>query len=341
MGITLLQMSKVDPTTLKLDRRSTILLQATKRPTELQEKSISGFEEYVPFLASINLTLFDFSTIVDRFVSSSHADHSHNSPGMDALRGGFGTVGSIIRARSMRKSIISGTGPASPVEQWRQRHPYANSTAEEPPRDSTIFMQRHQLYDKPVPGRAQSSLSLGTQESGDDISLKSQTPKRGHKSIKFGDQDTRHFYPQPGTPGEARHDWVIKGDPSARDSARDSYASTPDTTAGGSSRFAGEQPTPKSQKAIRPLPNPKVAFDPFEDARFRGGSGGSAAELDRGADSASEDSHNMRRDEEVPLTASLHKGYPSSGHADDDREESFGLVGQAPDSVRLVQPRNR
>jgi hypothetical protein len=71
MGITLLQMSKVDPTTLKLDRRSTILLQATKRPTELQEKSISGFEEYVPFLVSMILTLLDFSTIVDRFVSSS------------------------------------------------------------------------------------------------------------------------------------------------------------------------------------------------------------------------------------------------------------------------------
>lgn len=52
MGITLLQMSKVDPTTLKLDRRSTILLQATRRPTELQEKSITGYEEYVLLVGS-------------------------------------------------------------------------------------------------------------------------------------------------------------------------------------------------------------------------------------------------------------------------------------------------
>jgi hypothetical protein len=331
----------VDPTTLKLDRRSTILLQATKRPTELQEKSISGFEEYVPFLVSIILT--SQPSLIGLFPSS-HADHSRNSPGMDALRGGFGTVGSIIRARSMRKSIISGTGPMSPaVEEWRQRHPYANSSADDTPRDSTIFisgMQRHQLYDKPVPGRAQSALSLGTQGSGDDISLKSQTPKRGHKSIKFGDQDTRHFYPQPGTPGDVRHDWVIKGDPYAQDFSRDSYASTTDPTAGGSSRFAGQPSTPQSQKAIRPLPNPKVPFDPFEDPRFRPGSGGSAAELDRGAESASEEGP-THKDEEVPLTASLHKGYPHSGHADDDREESFGLVGHSTDSVRLVQPRHQ
>jgi len=45
LGITILQMSKVDPTTLKLDRRSTLLLQANRQHTELQEKSISGFEE--------------------------------------------------------------------------------------------------------------------------------------------------------------------------------------------------------------------------------------------------------------------------------------------------------
>lgn len=43
-------MSKVDPTTLtKLDRRSTILLQAARRPTELQEKSVAGYEEWVNF----------------------------------------------------------------------------------------------------------------------------------------------------------------------------------------------------------------------------------------------------------------------------------------------------
>ena len=64
-------MSKVDPTQFtKLDRRSTILFQAARKQTEaVEEKFPSGVEE----------------------------------PGIDTLRGSFGTVGSIIRARSARR----------------------------------------------------------------------------------------------------------------------------------------------------------------------------------------------------------------------------------------------
>lgn len=73
LGITLLQMSKVDPTSLsKLDRKSTILLQASKQHTEEAEKGqVTALED----------------------------------PGMDALRGGFGAVGSIIRARSVSRRM--------------------------------------------------------------------------------------------------------------------------------------------------------------------------------------------------------------------------------------------
>ena len=73
LGITLLQMSKVDPKQLtKLDRKASIFLEATHRPTEETEKgSMSAMEE----------------------------------PGMDALRGGFGAVGSIIRARSINRKL--------------------------------------------------------------------------------------------------------------------------------------------------------------------------------------------------------------------------------------------
>lgn len=85
LGITLLQMSKVDPTTLsKLDRKSTILLQASQQQTEGVEKG--------------NVTAME-------------------NPGMDALRGGFGAVGSIIRARSVSRqmsnasSFHGGRGP--------------------------------------------------------------------------------------------------------------------------------------------------------------------------------------------------------------------------------------
>lgn len=71
LGITLLQMSKVDPEQLSnLDRKSTILLAASKHTTEGGEKGeVTALEE----------------------------------PGMDALRGGFGAVGSIIRARSLSR----------------------------------------------------------------------------------------------------------------------------------------------------------------------------------------------------------------------------------------------
>jgi len=83
LGITLLQMSKVDPKQLQgLDRRSTLLLQASKHKTEAEEKGeLMGAEE----------------------------------PGMDALRGGFGAVGSIIRARSVqrRMSTASSSGMSS------------------------------------------------------------------------------------------------------------------------------------------------------------------------------------------------------------------------------------
>ncbi|KAG8758755.1 hypothetical protein FRC14_007470 [Serendipita sp. 396] len=325
LGITLLQMSKVDPTTLKLDRRSTILLQAARRPTELQEKSIAGFED----------------------------------PGMDALRGGFGTVGSIIRARSMRKSMIAGGPSSSPaVEEWRQRHTYT-SGGEESATSANQFlssMQRHQLYDAPVP--RQSTLTMETQS--DDISLGQ--PKRGHKSIKFGNEDTRHFYPTPGQPGTVHRD-SVRTEPYAMDSfPRDSYAKDPyakdsyskdsyskdsyskdsyskdsyakDSYAKDSynsmempgSTFAAQQNmSPRVKGGPRPLP--QASTDPFSDGRFR----------ERNGSQSEED----ERPEEVPLTASLNKSYPQRGDPDEYREESFGLVGAPTDSVKLVSPRRK
>ena len=78
LGITLLQLSKVDPTQLsKLDRKTTILLQASRHETEYAEKGqVTSYED----------------------------------PGMDALRGGFGAVGSIIRARSVSRRMSTASG---------------------------------------------------------------------------------------------------------------------------------------------------------------------------------------------------------------------------------------
>jgi hypothetical protein len=225
------------------------------------------------------------------------------SPGMDALRGGFGTVGSIIRARSMRKSVISGAGPASPaVEEWRARHPYASGTEESGGNVFMPGMQRHQLYDAPVPRNSVLSNTTGGAES-DDISLRSQ-PRRGNKSIKFGAEDTRHFYPSPGLPGTAHHDSVKK------DAQGADYSAT-------GSVFSSQQMMSPTQARTLPKAN-----DPFEDPRFRSDTAGSTDD----------------EAEEVPLTASLHKSYPPSGDTADDREERSGLVG-ANDSVRLVSSR--
>jgi hypothetical protein len=152
-------MSKVDPTQFKtLDRRSTILIQATQKQTEAaEEKSLSGVEE----------------------------------PGIDALRGSFGTFGSIIRARSARHMSQSShsTGQSS-----RFGSPGSRFDIERGDSKSSRFatnlghyggMKRHQLFDPPVP-------RLEVPEF-DAISLYSQSSAR-KPTIKFGEQDVVHSY---------------------------------------------------------------------------------------------------------------------------------------------------
>ena len=160
VGITILQMSKVDPTEFKnLDRRSTILLQASRKQTEaVEEKSPSGFEE----------------------------------PGIDTLRGSFGTVGSIIRARSARRISQSSR---STDQSGRFGAPFSRFDLERgDSKTSSTFatanshyggMRRHQLFDPPVQ-------HLDIPES-DAISMYSQ-PSTRKPAIKFGEQDVVHSY---------------------------------------------------------------------------------------------------------------------------------------------------
>jgi magnesium transporter len=167
VGITILQMSKVDPTQFtKLDRRSTILLQAARQHTEaVEEKSAVGIEE----------------------------------PGIDTLRGSFGTVGSIIRARSARRVSQSShaTGPSSRfgasssrVDLERVGSTFSSSTAAN--HSHYGGLTRHQLFDPPVPrldGREPDAVSLSSQPSG------------RKPAIKFGEQDVIHSYHR-GTSGK-------------------------------------------------------------------------------------------------------------------------------------------
>lgn len=166
VGITILQLSKIDPTQLKipgLDRRSTILLQAARSNTE-------GYDEK------------DLAAVED--------------PGMDALRGSFGTMGSIIRARTARRmSMSSNLGGSA-----RSRHGSGLPPVDHAPHyaamgshDQLAGVKRHQLYDPPMSG-------------GDAFSMTSQSPRPSERkaTIKFNDEEIVHNYPVPGKDGKGQ-----------------------------------------------------------------------------------------------------------------------------------------
>ncbi|KAL4073781.1 magnesium transporter NIPA-domain-containing protein [Scleroderma citrinum] len=185
VGITILQMSKIDPTQLSLDRRSTLLLQAARAHTdnpatyacpgadgdaEAGEKSIISVED----------------------------------PGIDALRGSFGTVGSIIRARSARRLSQGSRGGASGHNAGRGLGVGGGMVGS---LDSVPFsalhhadhnydrLTRHQLYDAPVPSTV--SLQNPRSELGDRSSSISSTKSPKTTTIKFGSQDVVHSYTSP------------------------------------------------------------------------------------------------------------------------------------------------
>ncbi|KAL5528613.1 hypothetical protein ACEPAF_7749 [Sanghuangporus sanghuang] len=144
-GITILQMSKIDPSELgnKLDRRSTLLLEAARSNTEkVDEKDLTAVED----------------------------------PGIDSIRGSFGPLGSMIRARSVRRLSMSDQSSL------RSRR----TTAIEGQFDG---LQRHQLYDAPVPTFHR------------DASMQSRAPPRT-PTIKFDSEDVVHKYPTKGLGSE-------------------------------------------------------------------------------------------------------------------------------------------
>ncbi|EKM54923.1 uncharacterized protein PHACADRAFT_259088 [Phanerochaete carnosa HHB-10118-sp] len=158
-GITVLQLSKIDPTQLKvpgLDRRSTMLLQAARSNTAgVDEKNLTALEE----------------------------------PGIDTLRGSFGAMGSIIRARTARRMSMSSRATNTSL---RNRHGPSLSEDEQPhynamggPGDQLAGLKRHQLYDPPMPA-------------SDNISLASDLVSPRKQTIKFGNEDIVHSYPVPG-----------------------------------------------------------------------------------------------------------------------------------------------
>lgn len=157
-GITILQMSKVDPTKLQgLDRRSTILLQAARQHTEADEKG-------------------DLKAMED--------------PGMDALRGGFGSVGSIIRARSIQRRRSTLSSQAS--------HGFSNSAytggthMHHMSTQGLAHLPRYQLNDAPMHDDPE-TISLAPQQTGSSAGAGGVGRSRS-STLKFDDQDTVHQY---------------------------------------------------------------------------------------------------------------------------------------------------
>jgi magnesium transporter len=142
-------MSKVDPEKFnKLDRRSTLLLKAARSQIgTVDEKS--------------GMALGD--------------------PGIDALRGSFGTVGSIIRARTLSRMSQNSQN----TTHVRMRPPGAAA-----PCDPYADLTRHQLYDPPVRQDDTSSIQ---------DSVISQPFSNKRPTIKFDSQDVVHSYQRPGT----------------------------------------------------------------------------------------------------------------------------------------------
>lgn len=269
-GITILQMSKVDPTHLsKLDRRSTILLQAARNNTENTEKSLSGSED----------------------------------PGMDALRGSFGTVGSIIRARSARRLSQSSRDT---TRSGRRRHGFPGGT---PDLRGAPELPRHQLYDAPVPNRNESS-------SGSDVGdisreyLRSGTPRT--PTIKFGDQDVAHYYHGPGEPAGARHEMLTPH-------------LSPRLTPAGSQIQRQPSPLGDLERGPATAPPGKRTFyqptgsDPFATSPATASSSGAGFPIAMYDDEPPRGTHPHR------YQSSSGRSYPKTGGAD-DRDESMSLV---------------
>ncbi|OSC96565.1 DUF803-domain-containing protein [Trametes coccinea BRFM310] len=168
VGITVLQLSKIDPTQIKaLDRRSTMLLQAAKSNTEgMDEKNLTAVED----------------------------------PGMDALRGSFGTMGSIIRARSARRMSMSSRATGSIHSRYSTQHPVPPLPGQRA--DPLAGFKRHQLFDNPMPSTPE---SYGGDGNSERISMASRPSVLGSpfsqrkQTIKFGDEDVVHSYHVPGT----------------------------------------------------------------------------------------------------------------------------------------------
>jgi hypothetical protein len=177
VGITILQMSKIDPVKLtSLDRRSTLLLQAARTHTDTP--------------ATIELDSY----------GEEKNPAALEEPGMDALRGSFGTIGSIMRARSARQlsqssrstgsaRVSRGMGVGGGMVGNLDGLPFTSLQHTDHAYDG---LTRHALYDAPMPSARSDSMDRVSELTASST----QSPRR--TTVKFGTQDLVHSYAPPG-----------------------------------------------------------------------------------------------------------------------------------------------
>lgn len=324
-GITILQLSKVDPTELKtLDRRSTILLQAAKKETEkLEEKDLTGVEE----------------------------------PGMDSVRGSFGPLGSMIRARTVRRMSQSTASHSGSVRSRRVPSTPANN-------ENSAYdgLHRHQLYDAPVP-----SFSFeGASERGSSIfhspSGSSHTPAAPPRTptIKFRSEDLVHKYRPAGSGAGAGADATHERREASHMTVSPSLQPVGESGLESQSQLALLPPLGDLESGMRSAPTSSSSFaamhsriDPFDDAPATAApTGFSSRTINHGADSNSDSDSPSRlrshfsayeddgaqrsawraasRSPTRPKGAGRgrlpsERGYPRTG-GDEDKDESISLV---------------
>ncbi|KAK0553648.1 hypothetical protein OC846_000478 [Tilletia horrida] len=154
-GITLLQLSKVDPDDLAnkpgMDRRTTLLLKASKSHVSLREKP-----------EGIDI----------------------EEPGLDTVRGGMGVVGSLLRARSSRRISGLHASADSYANADEMGALPLNAPRHNPSRDA-LYPERYQLYDAPVSGLDPRSATMPARR-GSHISFASNTTGGGSAGLALG-----------------------------------------------------------------------------------------------------------------------------------------------------------
>lgn len=296
-GITILQMSKIDPTVLKkLDRRSTILLQAARSTTEgLDEKDLASVED----------------------------------PGIDSIRGSSGLVGSIIRAKSARRLSLSSRTSGSTIRP--PKLPPGVIGLPSAPTDTRDGLTRHQLYDTPMPRQPTGSETGSTISTpapprtptikfvDRDVVHKYQPTKSGLAGATHESRDSSYLRTSPlNSPSRNISTLPVINDRTANDKL--SLTSFPSSTSADPDSH-GPRSAPLS--GMDDLFSPTMS-DPFEGipatttaSTFRD----SALEVR----SSNERERWQRHSKRVPS----HRNYPLTG-GDDDREESMSLVDQPP-----------